>query len=356
MRRNLLLGALLASFTPAQDMVAVGWMGDVRAIDSFTGSGTLIGTTPPGCIGLARDGQGRLWTVRYPALVRIDPAVPAATAVFPGFGWDLRGLTGAGGQFLWGIANNFSDTLVRVDTASGAVTTIGPTIFNTIQGLAWLGGVLYGWDVQAGLVTISPLTGTATDVNPTLGGTTAIQWLAARADGRLVGGHQGVFAIDVTTGAATPIGGAFADLRGAAPFPSFTRAFGTACNGVHGAAVLTASLTRTPTQNLLTLQSTGHAPTAPGAVSVGLSNSFRNGVPLPLALDPLLGTQGCTLYTSLEVGCVALTSATSPATLDFQLPLPLNVDLFVCYAQHVVLEPVPGGLSFSNGAIVQIGF
>jgi hypothetical protein len=348
--------ALLASFVTAQDMISVDWSGQVRWLDAFSGLATSIGNTPAGCMGLARDGQGQLWTVRVPALVRIDPTGPVATPVFPAFGWDLRGLTAAGGPFLWGIANNFNDTLVRVDTTLGTVTTIGPTVLNTIQGLVVRDGVLYGWDVQHGLVTVNPMTGAATDVDPAVPGSTAIQWLAVRADGRMVGGLSSLYEIDVTTGVATAIAGsALSGTRGAVPFPSFTRSFGTACNGAHGLAVLSVSLTQTTTHNLLASQSVGHAPHALGALALGLSNTFRNGVPLPISLDPLFGTQGCTIYTSLESSRLATTSAAAPATLDFLVPLPLNLDVFPCFAQHVVLEPVPGGVSTSNGVILQFG-
>jgi hypothetical protein len=348
--------SLLAAHLAAQDMVAIDGSGEVRWLDAFTGIGTSIGTTPAGCLGLARDGLGQLWTVRYPALVRIDPNGPVATAVFPAFGQDLRGLTAAGGTLLWGIANNFTDTLVRVDTTLGTVTTIGPTVLNTIQGLAERDGVLYGWDVQHGLVIVDTVSGVATDVDPAVPGSAAIQWLAVRADGRLVGGLSSLFEIDVATGVATAIAGsALQATRGAVAFSSFTRSFGTACNGAHGPAVLTVSLARTPTHNLLTSQSIGHAPNVLGALSLGVSNTFRNGVPLPIALDPLFGTQGCSIYTSLESSRLAITGAASPATLDFLVPLPLNVDVFACFAQHVVLDPVPGGLSLSNGVIVQFG-
>ena len=98
-----LAAALLTSFATAQDMVSIDGSGEVRWLDAYAGTTTSIGSTPAGCIGLARDGQGQLWTLRYPALVRIDPNGPVATSVFPAFGWDLRGLCAAGGPFLWGI-------------------------------------------------------------------------------------------------------------------------------------------------------------------------------------------------------------------------------------------------------------
>ncbi|MBL8752646.1 MAG: hypothetical protein JNK15_05040 [Planctomycetes bacterium] len=348
---------LLASSLVAQDMVSIDGSGEVRWLDSFSGTTTSIGTTPAGCMGLARDGLGQLWTVRWPALVRLDPNGPVATAVFPSFGWDLRGLTSAGGPFLWGIANNFSDTLVRVDTTTGTVTTIGPTVLNTIAGLVEFGGVLYGWDVQHGLVVVDRSTGVATDVNPAVAGTTAIQWLAVRADGRLVGGLTSLYEIDVATGAPTLVAGSSLNAtRGAVPLPSFTRSFGTACNGAHGPAVLAVAVTRLPTHTLLTSQSVGHAPLVLGALSLGLSNSVRNGVQLPISLDPLFGTQGCSIYTSLESSRLAITSALAPATLDFAVQLPVNVDVFACFAQHVVLEPVLGGVSTSNGVVVQFGW
>jgi hypothetical protein len=57
---------------------------------------------------------------------------------------------------------------------------------------------------------------------------------------------------------------------------------------------------------------------------------------LPLLLDPLLGTSGCS-------------GASSPADLVFAIPITAPFAGARFFAQHVGLEPVAGGLSWSNG-------
>lgn len=133
----------------------------------------------------------------------------------------------------------------------------------------------------------------------------------------------------------------------------FGRPYGVGCNGASGQVRLTANGVFSLGQTVM-LTSTNHAPSAPGVVLIGFSNRSFAGVPLPLVVDPLLGTVGCSLLASAEITLGATTSAQTPATLVF--PLTIGGPTFGAsfFTQHVCLEPVPGGLSFSNGLFVQL--
>ena len=64
-------------------------------------------------------------------------------------------------------------------------------------------GVLYGWDVNDGLLTIDPATGTATDVNPSIDGIADIQTIVVMDDGSIYGAGNFFFSID--PGDGTPL-------------------------------------------------------------------------------------------------------------------------------------------------------
>ncbi|MFO1054611.1 MAG: hypothetical protein U1F36_20500 [Planctomycetota bacterium] len=109
------------------------------------------------------------------------------------------------------------DLLYAIDPNNGAATLIGSTsAFVGIQGLAFgANNVLYGWDTNAGLVTISMATGATTDVNPAVGATVDIQALGFAPGNVLYGARNALYRIDTATGVPTLIGsGGYTDLRG----------------------------------------------------------------------------------------------------------------------------------------------
>lgn len=124
--------------------------------------------------------------------------------------------------------------------------------------------------------------------------------------------------------------------------------FGQACNGVAGPATLSASGSYVVGATIQTT-STNHAANVPGVLVLGVSDSVYLGAPLPASLDAQLGTSGCSLWVSGDTLVAGITAATSPASLDFGVLLQPIISGFRFYAQHVCLEPVPGGLSWSNG-------
>jgi len=116
------------------------------------------------------------------------------------------------------LGSDDGDTsLYHVNKYNGQAGYIGKTGFSSIQSIAFAyseGAKLYGWDIHEGLVTIDVNTGLATDVNPLVPGTTAIQGIAFTPDGRLFGAQYELFSINVATGEYTLIGRTGRNVRG----------------------------------------------------------------------------------------------------------------------------------------------
>lgn len=130
----------------------------------------------------------------------------------------------------------------------------------------------------------------------------------------------------------------------------FSGTFGNACNATFGPAILGASgpfAVGVP----FTTTSINHQPFAIGLWIIGLSNTFYGAIPLPLLLDPLLGTNNCFLNVSADFTAVVFTDAAGMLPVSFT-PTPPFAGQRV-YIQHAVLEGVPGGFSFSNGVFIQ---
>ena len=106
--------------------------------------------------------------------------------------------------------------LYTIDVSSGVGTHIGVTGIG-VQGLDFSPtGVLYGWDIFTGLVTIDAATGAATDVNPAVGGLSyPIQTIGFAPDGTLYGAFNSLFTMAFATGIPTLVGaGGYSDVRG----------------------------------------------------------------------------------------------------------------------------------------------
>ena len=364
---SILAFALFASaHLPAQDLIGVGWAGQVVLVDSMTAAVTPLGTGLPGQNALGHDASGNLWcttrtsTTPYVyGFTLIDRNTGSATVVHSNT-IDMRGFCEAGGTDLFGINDGAPDRLVRVDTITGTWTTIGSTGYSSIQGLAMHQGTLYAWDLNSGVVVIDPNTGAATDPFPGVTGPTGLQFLCSHPDGRLLAGGgsstNSLFSIDLTTGAANLIGvmtGA-TDLRGLESLGGFASPFGVGCSGASGPVTLTVTGNLNAGGNVIAA-SNNHASNALGAMVFGISTTSHQGLPLPLSLDPLLGTSGCTLYTSIDASVIGFSNSATPATLSFAFNLSPASGGAVFHIQHACFEPVQGGLSWSNAVSVHVG-
>lgn len=364
---RLALPAFLATLATAtaQDLIGVGWSGQVVLVDSMTAAVTPLGFGLPGQNGLARDASGTYWcTTRTTAspfvygLTQIDPATGTATVIHTPT-VDLRGSCQDFGTGLFAIQDGGPDRLVQVDVTTGVITTIGNTGYSSIQGLALHLGVLYAWDLNQGLLIVNPATGLASDPFPGLGGPTGVQFLCSHPDGRLlVGGGSttnSLYVVDTATGLTTLIGvmSGAADLRGLEVLGGFATPFGTPCLGVGGPVHLrvTGNFSAGGT---LVATSNNHAPNTLGAIVFGISTTSHIGIPLPADLTPFVGTVGCTLYTSIDATLFSVTSAGPNATLDFRFTLGPAAAGAIFHVQHACFDPVPGGMSWSNAASLHI--
>ena len=77
-------------------------------------------------------------------------------------------------------------------------------------------------------------------------------------------------------------------------------------------------------------------------------------IQLPLLLDPLIGTQGCYLYTDSVATMLGVKYGTSPVMIRFSIPLPTGLPPATLHLQHLGFDSVPGGLSTSNGVTIRI--
>jgi hypothetical protein len=210
------------------DILAVSFSGEVVDINSVTGAATLLQSSGPSFNSLARQGDtywsvvtfgGQLSTID--ANTGLATVGPALTGV--GSETSIRGLAYGAGA-LYGLQNTGGatsvgpDSLVRINTATGATTVIGATGFTGLQGLAISAdGTAYGWDIGAGLVTIDLATGAASDVSAA-GAGGDIQTLAFSPGGVLYGGRSSLFTIDTSSGDTTFVvnfsGATNGDVRG----------------------------------------------------------------------------------------------------------------------------------------------
>jgi len=102
---------------------------------------------------------------------------------------------------------DLDDELHIINPASGVTTYVG-TMVEAVQALDFSDatGVLYGWDLTNGLITIDPATGAVSDVNPAVVGE-FIQSLVVRPDGSMLGASTtALYSIDSVTGNQTLIG------------------------------------------------------------------------------------------------------------------------------------------------------
>ena len=252
-------------------------------------------------------------------------------------------------------------SLFRLTASSGVVTPLASSLGGTVSGITF--DPVTG-DVIATVLTSNRLVrvdaaGAVTDVAPpfSLPGPNA---LAVDHNGDFIaaGGTGEIYRVPRAGGSPVYLTyntSPYGNVNGASvAFGSgYGRPFGSGCLGALGPSELRAS---GPFQvgSLITTTSTGHAPNAPALTILGLSNLDHLGLPLPLLLDPLLGTSGCSLLASADVLLGGLTTATSPAAFAFALVPNTSFAGRVLYVQHACLEPVPGGLSFSNGLAIHV--
>lgn len=354
---SVLAPALLGQSLPREDLIGVSFAGTAVTLDSRAGFGQPLGSTGrSGHNCMARVGSllytteqvGSGASAQYFLDTIDDNTGQAFRSV--SISRDLRALA-PGGQFaLMAIAENGgNDQLVSVDVFNGVITVIGATGFGSVQGLTLHNGTFYGWDLNAGLVRIDFLTGAATDVNPSVGTNGVnIQFLTTTSDGRVLGGQNSLYQIDLATGVPTRRGsGQYNDLRGVEERFGVIYAFGQGCGNV------TLGLSGTPSPSFtISTVSSGNRSLAAGTMFIGFSEFNYHGLVLPARLDGFLGTVDCFLYTGTELTLAGAASNLGLMRIAVRIPPGLNGLIF--HVQHVSLSNAPGGLAFSNGGTVRV--
>ncbi|MFY9345179.1 MAG: hypothetical protein WAT39_22005 [Planctomycetota bacterium] len=352
-----LAAALFAGVVSAQDAIGVTFAGQVLRLDTTSGAVTVLATGTGGKNCLTFDNDNRLWTVVRPnaaqpiwRLALIDPFTGAESLPFPTVNvGDLRAMCIAralGGVFAIRAATP-TDELIHIDTDTGAIASIGFTNHAGIQGLEDPFGGAKAWHVTAGMLLIDLATGFSND--PFLGvvDPTALQFMCRHGETneRFVG-RGSLYRLNTSNGTTTLVVN-FAgnpDLRGMEFTRSRRENFGSPCP-LTGAPFLTlqlpflaGSVMQTTTNNA--------ASGALGALIIGFSEDSYAGLPLPLLLDPLLGTSGCNLHVS---GDIVVAGVAASGGLSVDLFVPSSVAFRQFYLQSFVLSGAPGGFSFSQG-------
>jgi len=217
------------------EIIGVSWAGNVYSIDETTGSGFLLGASGYDRLNsLAADSSGIIYSASSNALLTIDPITGSGTFVAPiSTSNGVRGLAFSPDDVLFAVVDRGSpgsigpDSIYTIDVTTGQLTLIGSTGYYGFQGLAFApDGTLYGWEgghgggYGIGLVTVDPLTGIVTDVNPSVGGSLGEgQTLdfSFDGDGTLYMASSWLYTVDINTGISTLVGGGgYSDIRGLA--------------------------------------------------------------------------------------------------------------------------------------------
>lgn len=352
--------------TRAQELLGVDGQGTVVAINlASRTTRTVVTTTMGGCHAMSRkvrtvlDPNGPRFYAAAAAgngchLFSIDPLTGTPTLAFASVPGPIVALADeANTPFLWAIVDAPVDRLARFDVVAGALTILGPTGFSSLRGLQSQQGRLYAFDASVGLVQLDKATGVGVDVNPQVDAQGCkVQFLASDETGQVLAGADELFSVDVANGVLTPLGVlGMADVRGADLRNGLTVAFGLPCampslSGsflfVHGPLVV---------DSTMSFVSHSHTPGAPALVGLGLPSSTHAGAPLPIDLDPLLGTNGCSLHISPVVAFPGVAAAFGRVTIQVQL---LQIPGAELHAQMFVLENVPGGLDASDARRIRI--
>lgn len=360
--RLLLLAGIACSSLVAQELLAVTPGGFAAAMTQDGSQRRIVGAT-----GLPNfEAMAELGGVFYAAggiggpnwLARIDPITGDATVLTQTLPHTVRGLSHRPGhnELYAVVAPTLQPMrLVRILLPSLAVVDVGSTGRFGLTALHHDGSALFTWDTTSGLMRLDETFGLATDVNPVIGTQGRdVEFLTRSDSGKLLGGNTQLFEIFETVGIATQLGpNGTTEMHGAEPRDGLAQPFGTGCPTpqvpfatmqVTGPLVIASSMQ---------WSSTRHGQNAIGALIVGLSTTSTNGLPLPLDLDPLLGTSGCDLLVSTELLRPAVADQFG-AFID-AMPLP-PVFGGVLHFQVVALDQVPGGFSLSNAVTVRIPF
>src|ERR1043165_5484704 len=188
------LAGLLATSGIAAASTQTVWVADSNSVlgwvNSTTGVPTMVGPLGTTLSDLAIDGSGNMWGVGglgLQWLYSVNPLTGAATPIGD-MGAPINSLVFASDGTLYGAYN----ALVKINTATAALTLVGGLGFQASGDIAFNGGALYMSAVDPGgfgsdvLVRVNTTTGAGTLIGPF--GATNMWGLGTGTDGVLYGG------------------------------------------------------------------------------------------------------------------------------------------------------------------------
>lgn len=192
-------------------------------IDPSSGSYSVLSNVGNSLQALAQNSQSEIFASGR--ITKIDPATGTPLQQYSSINpADIRALAFDGNDRLFAVLNRddaqgsptINDDLLEIDLTNQTTQVIGSLGFLGVQALDFApNGELFAWDVDFGLLTVNPLNGAATDVNPSIGGSGGIQSIVFSPDGRLFGARQALYSINQVTGAFSQLGPASTfDIRG----------------------------------------------------------------------------------------------------------------------------------------------
>jgi hypothetical protein len=219
--------------TVSQSLIGVSWEGFTYRIDPLTGGSVELSRPGIPFNSLARDLAGNFIAGGGGVddnLYRINPVDGSAQLmthiITPGFE-TIRGLAFAPNDDLFAIERPWSTStgrsvnyLYKIDVDTGNATLVGETGLFGLQSLAISKeGAMYSFDLEGnglGLVTIDPVSGIASDVNPTDNAQgSGIQSLAFSSNGSLYAMGQGaIYTVNVSNGSLSRLVNFNVDIRG----------------------------------------------------------------------------------------------------------------------------------------------
>jgi hypothetical protein len=324
---------------------------------TITGAGTVTYTNLSTAVGIV---VGMAWDPEHHVVFvdamagqvrRLDPSTGAIVDLSVGNQpWGFDANAGSVDPATGDAVVGGNGALYRLPRGATTATTIATGLGGYVSGVTFdpITGDVIATVLSSNRLVRVDATGAVSDLVPAMSGPNGVT-TDENGDFVVCGGTGQIWRVPRTGGSVTLIGGATAltprnDLTvvggGGGGFP-----YGQGCAGAGGLVALRAAGPFHPGVPIVT-SSTNHATNALGVLVLGFSNTVHTGLPLPLSLDPMLGTAGCSLLASIDGNVLGVASG---GTLSFPVVLPQWFAGRTLFAQHACFEPVAGGLSWSNG-------
>ncbi|HUB36537.1 MAG TPA: hypothetical protein VL972_06905 [Solirubrobacteraceae bacterium] len=151
--------------TSAGELYGVDSSSSLYRVNVDTGAAVYVGSTGYFLNGLVVAPSGSIYGSGEGALVTVNPASGAATAVGAGSGFSSSGdlaFTSETALYMTATSTALSDNLVSIDPQTGVGKLVGAIGKPSVYGLSASFGALFGQDLGGELLSIDPATGAGT--------------------------------------------------------------------------------------------------------------------------------------------------------------------------------------------------